>query len=137
MEKGNDFIYQADIISYIILHQLYTILSLCLKIVGQFVIFMTAPVTAFFYNILIFFGFMGFFIWVIMRKFCLRPNWQEYIVVVTLVAICMERVRKFAAMRGITNRQRIAGLSRDGYNTIFFFALLFMVFGVIFRSVVS
>jgi len=98
---------------------------------------MTAPVTAFFYNLLVFFGFMCFFIWVIMRKFCLQPNWQEYFVVVTLVAICMERVRKFAAMRGITNKQRLLGLAKDGYNTIFLFALLFMVFGVIFRSVVS
>ena len=46
---------------------------------NQFIIFMTAPVTAFFYNMLIFLGFMAFFIWVIMRRFCLRPEPQEYI----------------------------------------------------------
>jgi hypothetical protein len=98
---------------------------------------MTAPITAFFYNIVIFMAFMGFFIWVIMRKFCLKPDIQEYIVIITLVGICLERGRKFAAMRGITNKQRMRGLANDGYNTIFLFALVFMTFGVIFRAIVS
>ena len=44
-----------------------------------------------------------------MRRFCLRPEWQEYLVVITLVAICLERIRKFAAMRGMTNRPGIDG----------------------------
>jgi len=65
---------------------------------------MTAPVTTFFYNILIFFGFLAFFIWVLMRKFCLKPQWQEYIVIVTLFATCLERARKFIAMRNCTGK---------------------------------
>ena len=53
-----------------------------------------------------------------MRRFCLRPEWQEYLVVITLVAICLERIRKFAAMRGMTNRPGIHKLKVPGLRRV-------------------
>ena len=55
----------------------YIYYQICFRV--KFIIFMTAPVTAFFYNMLIFLGFMSFFIWVIIIRFCLKPEPQEYI----------------------------------------------------------
>ena len=49
----------------------------------------------------------------------------------------MERVRKFAAMRGLTNRQKISGLGGDGWNLIYIISFFVMLFGVIFRFIVS
>ena len=66
-----------------------------------------------------------------------RQNFKPIKVVITLVAICIERVRKFAAMRGLTNRQKISGLGGDGWNLIYIMSFFVMLFGVIFRFIVS
>lgn len=101
----------------------------------KLVIFMTAPYTAYFYNFFFYLIFLCFFAYVIMRRFCLRPEWQEYLVVITLVAVTLERIRKFAATRGMTNRQKIKGLANDGWNLIYMMSFFIMLFGVIFRFI--
>ena len=45
----------------------------------KLVIFLTTPYTAYFYNFVFYMIFLCFFAYVIMRRFCLRPEWQEYL----------------------------------------------------------
>jgi hypothetical protein len=76
-------------------------------------------------------AFLGLFGYVILTKFCIRIEFFEYLLVIWMFAIQMERIRKFVAMSNKTKREKVKLIFRDRWNLMYFLSMATFLAGLI------
>ncbi|CAG5079618.1 Oidioi.mRNA.OKI2018_I69.PAR.g9297.t1.cds [Oikopleura dioica] len=79
-------------------------------------VFFTAPYTAWFYSLLFHISFLIYYAYVIIQKFCYAPTIHEIIVVIVLIGVCVEQIRRH--MSGNT-KKGIDKIFDNSYNILY------------------
>ena len=79
-------------------------------------------------------AFLGLFSYVILQEFCIRYTFWEYLLVIWMFAIQLERVRKFISIPRKTKTERFSMMIKDRINLMFLLSLVTFSAGLILRS---
>lgn len=92
-----------------------------------------SPVNCFIIDCASYFAFLVLFAWVILTKFCIEITFFEYILLIWLISIQIERMKKFAAMANKPRAEKIKLLKKDKWNAVYLLAFLTCLAGLILR----
>ena len=97
--------------------------------------FCLSPVFCFIVELLSYLAFLALFAFVILRKFCIRITFFEYLLVVWMLAIQIERIRKFVAITDKSKREKFKLLIRDRWNLMYLLSMVTFIAGLVLRGV--
>ena len=96
--------------------------------------FCLSPVFCFIVELVSYLAFLGLFAFVILRKFCIRITFFEYLLVIWMFSIQIERIRKFIAISNKSKREKFKMIIRDRWNLMYLLSMLTFVAGLILRG---
>ena len=97
--------------------------------------FCTSPLYCFIVEVASYLAFLGLFAYVILLKFCIRITFFEYLLMIWMVSIQLERIRKFIAISDKTKSEKIRLMYHDTWNILYFLAIATFLAGIILRAV--
>ena len=97
--------------------------------------FCTSPLYCFIIEVASYLAFLGLFAYVILLKFCIRITFFEYLLVIWMLSIQLERVRKFIAISDKTKSEKIRLMVHDTWNILYLLAIATFLAGIILRGV--
>lgn len=79
-------------------------------------------------------AFLVLFAYVLLRKICMRITFYEYLLVVWMISIQIERIRKFIAIPNKTKSYRFKRMVNDRVNQMYLFSLVTFIIGLVLRG---
>ena len=95
--------------------------------------YVLSPIFCFYLDFASYLCFLGLFAYVILVKFCVRITYLEYLLMIWLLGIQAERIRKFIALGNKTRSERTRLLMKDKWNIIYFISLITFGAGLLLR----
>ena len=86
--------------------------------------FCLSPVFCFIVELISYLAFLGLFAFVILRKFCIRITFYEYLLVLWMLSIQIERIRKFVAIPNKRKRDKLKMIMQDRWNLMYLLSML-------------
>ena len=94
------------------------------------VYYFLSPVNCFIIDFAFYAAFLGLFAYVILTRFCIEITFFEYVVMIWLVSIQIERMRKFAAIANKPRAEKIRLLKKDKWNMLYGLAFITFMAGL-------
>ena len=92
-----------------------------------------SPVNCFIIDFTFYAAFLALFAFVILTRFCIEITFFEYVLMVWLVSIQIERMRKFAAIANKPKAEKIRLLKKDKWNMLYGLAFITFMAGLVLR----